>query len=40
MEEEFGAIFDILAQAMPIAEDVTSTTVTIVWSKLSGESAQ
>ena len=29
MEEEFGAIFDTLAQSAPIAEGVTSTTVTI-----------
>ena len=28
-EEKFGAIFDTLAQAAPIAEGVTSTTVTI-----------
>ena len=29
MEEEFGAIFDTLAQSAPIAEGVMSTTVTI-----------
>ena len=29
MEEQFGAIFDTLAQAQPVAEGVTSTTVTI-----------
>ena len=29
MEEEFGAIFDTLAQSAPIADGVTSTTVTI-----------
>ena len=29
MEERFGAVFDTLAQAIPVAEGVTSTTVTI-----------
>lgn len=29
MEEEFGAIFDTLAQSVPVADGVTSTTVTI-----------